>query len=692
MQLSWSCLNLVQVSVGNPLAFPLAFARPCDRRSAMAPKEVEVTKAEVEAKQETKDVEMKDAEKDEQAGTAAEVQKSDEPEAEKPKEPEKPKELEEDSKVDKRAKVKDGAVVMNFADSTMNVMPIAGGKLLMTLTDGGMQYLLAGVRGTAGMKSGRYMFEVKIVESLSPAETQGNGSANTPQPRQLVRVGFSLASSSLFLSDGPDNVCFDSEGYFIHGNDRKKASQKFARDQTVAVLLNLDASSPNANTISLFRNGVRISEPQPLPENLRGKVLYPTINYKNVTLQINLGPSPRQPLPFSCRMLADAASADVELAKLPVAGAKNEVVFPVGLPEQGFFDWVDDFVEKNPGYTELSDRKMQEWAYKSGVYRAKAQGGSNDKPSMKTGIPLMDDLSISRAIAPTLKRNYVVAELKSRAQLLGDLPVGGNREICSGGGGKEAEMFTRQLNANLQELRKDLGEVARVEPVRVGGEAVAARQELGELADGEEPPVLRASGLRDRPPSRRPFEAAVSLGPNCLAAYRIAKAGFKRRSFPFDIMMSGSDGWPAHEEACWGAPVGLRLAVECLSREPPFSDYVSKMAPLPHINAVGNCGFIEPGVGFIPSAHCHDDPREPSVARTYARRATRLIQLLASSGYRVLFVYTLRLRDLYSPKHVCSIAAELPKEVARLRKTLSRCWPELDDGLLVVVVVLVVVV
>ncbi|CAE8684754.1 unnamed protein product [Polarella glacialis] len=147
-------------------------------------------------------------------------------------------------------------------------------------------------------------------------------------------------------------------------------------------------------------------------------------------------------------------------------------------------------------------------------------------------------------------------------------------------------------------------------------------------------------------------------------------------------MMSGSDGWPAHEEACWGAPVGLRLAVECLSREPPFSDYVSKMAPLPHINAVGNCGFIEPGVGFIPSAHCHDDPREPSVARTYARRATRLIQLLASSGYRVLFVYTLRLRDLYSPKHVCSIAAELPKEVARLRKTLSRCWPELDWQLL----------
>merc|ERR1712232_891843 len=41
--------------------------------------------------------------------------------------------------------------------------------------------------------------------------------------------------------------------------------------------------------------------------------------------------------------------------------------------------------------------------------------GSSDKPDMKFGIPLMDDLSIGRllsAVAPTLRRNFVVPELR----------------------------------------------------------------------------------------------------------------------------------------------------------------------------------------------------------------------------------------------------------------------------------------
>ena len=42
-----------------------------------------------------------------------------------------------------------------------------------------------------------------------------------------------------------------------------------------------------------------------------------------------------------------------------------------------------------------------------------------------------------------------------------------------------------------------------------------------------------------------------------------------------------------------------RQIEECLERNPPFSDYVSAMTPLPHINAVGNAGFTDPE--FIPS-------------------------------------------------------------------------------------------
>jgi len=108
---------------------------------------------------------------------------------------------------------------------------------------------------------------------------------------------------------------------------------------------------------------------------------------------------------------------DVDVKPAPKDGP-NQVLFPVGLPDTGVFDWADNFLAKNPNYTELSDRKILEWASKSGLWRQKGYSwrASNDKPEMGFGIPYMDDASVSRllnAIAPTLKRNYVVLELKS---------------------------------------------------------------------------------------------------------------------------------------------------------------------------------------------------------------------------------------------------------------------------------------
>jgi len=333
------------------------------------------------------------------------------------KKPEEPKELEQDAPAEKRATIDTSALVFHTADTTLNVMAVSKGKLLMGLTDGGFQYLLAGARASVGMKAGRYMFEVKIVESLSLAEPQSNG-GRAPQPRQLVRVGVSTAGSSLFLSDGPDNIGFDSEGYLVQDKTKKRVSQKFTRGQIIAVLVNLDAASPNANTISLFRDGERVSAPQPIPEHLHGKPLFPHITYKNVTLQVNFGTAVLKRLPFETRLLGAAAKQDVEVVAAPkLNDGKPEIVFPVALPDKGFFDWVDAFVERNPSYVELSERKINEWASKSGLWRPKSSGPTcNDAPGVKFGIPLMDDSSVRRvldAIAPTQARNYIVPELKA---------------------------------------------------------------------------------------------------------------------------------------------------------------------------------------------------------------------------------------------------------------------------------------
>jgi len=93
------------------------------------------------------------------------------------------------------------------------------------------------------------------------------------------------------------------------------------------------------------------------------------------------------------------------------------VLFPVAFPDEGTFDWLDDFLEKHTEYTELSDRKIQEWAISSGIWKPKANSwkNSNDKPDFNFGIQYMDDFSVQRvvnAIAPFMPRNYVVMEVK----------------------------------------------------------------------------------------------------------------------------------------------------------------------------------------------------------------------------------------------------------------------------------------
>eukprot|EP00929_Paragymnodinium_shiwhaense_P017201 TRINITY_DN1261_c4_g1_i1.p1 TRINITY_DN1261_c4_g1~~TRINITY_DN1261_c4_g1_i1.p1 ORF type:complete len:824 (-),score=378.51 TRINITY_DN1261_c4_g1_i1:179-2650(-) len=388
--------------------------------------------------------------KTEDKKAAAPAKKAEEPAAKKAKtdeEPAKPedkeaakedeaaKEPEVDAADDKRAKLTD-KVTFDVSDTTLNVVPMADGKMLSTLVDGGMQYLIAGARANVGLKSGRYFFEIRILEQMNPSEGHHNhkgdfkGHGKGAQvPRHLVRVGFSTAGSSLILGDGDiGGICFDSEGFFVVGNEQGRSERtrwmeksqgksRFHKDIVVGVLLNLDAKSANANTISLFNNGKRVSDSKPLPESMKGKTLFPHIAYRNTTIQVNWGASPLTALPFKCPLVGSAAKADVEVKKssAPKDG-KYEVLFPVGFPDEGTFFWLDDFLKKNPQYVELSDRKIIEWAKKSGCRRTHKGGfGSNDKPKADFGVQHLDDFSARRvvnSIASVVPRNYVVMEVK----------------------------------------------------------------------------------------------------------------------------------------------------------------------------------------------------------------------------------------------------------------------------------------
>merc|ERR1712217_972035 len=113
-----------------------------------------------------------------------------------------------------------------------------------------------------------------------------------------------------------------------------------------------------------------------------------------------------------------AAKSDVEEKKIAVPkDGKFDVLFPVGFPDEGTFTWLDGYLEKNPHYVELSDRKILEWAISSGLWKqSKGWRSSNDKPEFNFGIPEMDNFSVRKlinSITQVVPRNYVIMEVKA---------------------------------------------------------------------------------------------------------------------------------------------------------------------------------------------------------------------------------------------------------------------------------------
>mmetsp|Transcript_121530 Transcript_121530/g.343817 ORF Transcript_121530/g.343817 Transcript_121530/m.343817 type:complete len:817 (-) Transcript_121530:120-2570(-) len=410
-----------------------------------------------------------------------------------------PKEKEVDAKDDARAGLKHN-IDFETCDTTLNVVVGNGGRVLACLADGGMQYLIAGARANTGFKAGRYMYEVKVIEAVLPSEADSRGhhayGKGGPSPRQVVRAGFSAAGSSLLLGDGDGGVYFDAEGgYFAEGKRTPNAGKRFGREAVAAVLVNLDAKSPNSNTISLFVNGERASKPQPFPETFKGQPLFPHISFRNVTLQVHFGPAPMRPLPFKCRMAQGAAMADVKQFKPPSAvDGKYEVVLPVSVPDEGAFDWLDDFLEKNPQYVELSDRKIIDWATKSGLTKRKSwsSSGSNDKPDFNFGLPAFDDCSARRlltAVAPLVPRHYVVMEVKQnlvasdRKEILKRFPPRSFKKIATVMVGEPNKAYREVVKNKLLKVKQAKIDAEFKQKLAVKEKARQAKKQQKELEE-----------------------------------------------------------------------------------------------------------------------------------------------------------------------------------------------------------------
>jgi hypothetical protein len=100
---------------------------------------------------------------------------------------------------------------------------------------------------SSAARSGRYMFEVKILETLSQASATA-AESRTPMPRNLLRIGFSTAGSVPLMGDTEESICFDSEGKFLFNKKATLVSQKLAPGCTIAVMINLTSGNSTSNT------------------------------------------------------------------------------------------------------------------------------------------------------------------------------------------------------------------------------------------------------------------------------------------------------------------------------------------------------------------------------------------------------------------------------------------------------------
>ncbi|KAF4730020.1 phosphatase, partial [Perkinsus olseni] len=346
---------------------------------------------EIPLSEQTKDVEMTPVELVEEAEGEEKKEEAEEVEEEVPAEM---KDFEEDTRPR-------GTEIGKFGsfDSTLDTYFGFGGLLGSNSTEG-FQYLLSGARSNIGVKGesrGIFAFEVKIAEILTPMDSACNRQAYLPHNKHCLRVGFSTIEGSVLLGTDEHGMAFDAGlGYDrVYGHPKQQHAGRLANgpcvwkgthttfmdkadfglDDIVTVVLNLgeDSDDRHSNSIALFKNGQRVTDPIPLPAELLGKDIFPTITFKNVRVAVNLGHSAdgRRPaelagltqrLPFRCRSLQQSAAEDISVSPYFSNQPKEpEALVIVGLPDQGVFDFVDYFMRKNPyKYTEVSDRTMFE--------------------------------------------------------------------------------------------------------------------------------------------------------------------------------------------------------------------------------------------------------------------------------------------------------------------------------------------
>jgi len=271
-----------------------------------------------------------------------------EPKAEEPKE-EVVKDVEADELPNNDQRF--GDVFLDVNDGTINAV-VSEGNVLSALAIDQLP-LLASARANVGITSGRYLFEVEVMQHTNVSE---------------VRVGFSLRESSQFIGDKNTMGLSSFTGQFFIDGDVGKTykAKRFQKGDVIGLLVNRTEEG-NKNTVSVFINGKRYSEAQPIPESFDG-ALFPHITVRGGAVVVaNFDKTLLKELPFTCRTVGDISKDHAMESKIKPC-QETEVTLAMGFQNE---EWEQEHQMSNPDtkFVLISQPFIHEWMEKSSIKR-----------------------------------------------------------------------------------------------------------------------------------------------------------------------------------------------------------------------------------------------------------------------------------------------------------------------------------
>lgn len=326
--------------------------------------------------------------------------------------------------------------VMNAYDSTLNCLVDSEGSICQSVNCDGMNLLVSQIRGTVGVKKGRYYYEVQVLEMF--------------QHKLEFCVGISAAGAKWV---GEELSCsFNQFGDFsMNGECTKMKLKAIQKHQVVGVLLNLDQKAHNKNTISLFVDGVRHSEPMPLPENMLKQALFPHVSFRGCSLGVNFR-TQLKATPFTVAMWSHALATDAETSRLRREEAPR-AAFPIGFECDSVLERFRA-ANKECAFFELSKAYFDSWIKASNV---------NRKSEFAYGVMCLDSPHL---LAPWLKTRprhviWFLGNLIFKEELektLGYLP-NHSKIALIGSIGKSQRVFPKHASAILPDEGAEFTEI-----------------------------------------------------------------------------------------------------------------------------------------------------------------------------------------------------------------------------------------